>query len=283
MTVMLGTVLFACAGFIMLLCGLLHADPLAPGATIPLSGTTFAADNELGGSIKWDETTPFEIRNASGNVFISGNLKDSVTESSLTGLLIFNRAIRAVSAPSGTARIVGVSSTHFGGLDISAEYRTDGLGSIGPVSSSRSGGTGDVVSFDFTGAGLADSEESRTCFAKTDANGFGLGATVTISAVESPGGPVFSVVIENATKPQVLPTDRVVVTSVEQTSFSYITIEWLSITAKDYEVYKAPSPAGPWTYAGNGVGSVNPRSLDVFISGGVKNQPYYFFRVDELP
>lgn len=72
-------------------------------------------------------------------------------------------------------------------------------------------------------------------------------------------------------------------TSVEQTSFSYITVEWLSITAKNYDVYSAPSPDGPWTYAGNGIGSLNPRSVDVFVSGGVKNRPHYFFRVDELP
>lgn len=190
---------------LVLASGLLHAGVLAPGATIPLSGTTFSGDTELGGSIKWDNLIPFEIRNAAGDVFISGILKDRVVLSSATGLLIFNRSIQDLSAPSATARIVAMAGTHFAGLEVEAEFRFDSGGPIYPVEASRSGGDGDIVGFDFTGSDLAPPDASSTCFAKTTANGFRMGASVTISGVEAPGGTVYSVVVGNAAKPQLLP------------------------------------------------------------------------------
>ena len=98
----------------------LEAGVLPPGATIGLSGTSFADDNELGGGSRRDALIPFEIRNGSGVVFLSGNLQDSVRESSVTGNLIFNLQVQDLVATVGTAQVVGVSATHYAGVDVTA-------------------------------------------------------------------------------------------------------------------------------------------------------------------
>lgn len=267
----------------MLASGPLPAGVLAPGATISLSGTTFGMDPELGGGIRYDELVPFEIRNAAGDVFISGTFQDSVVLSTLTQNLIFNRNVRDLSATSGTARITAIMATDFAGLNVTAEYRVDGFGDIGPESATRSGGAGDQVRFDYPASGVAPPDNSRNCFCKTNANGFALGASVTIVAVESPGGPEFSVTLENRAQPQLLPTDRIIVTSVRQSDASRIEIKWLGLSSEDYEIYAAPSPDGPWTYRGADFGRANPRDFEVFVSSGVTSKSFEFYRVSTVP
>lgn len=271
------------AAWVLISASLASAGVLTPGATIVLSGSSFAEDPGLGGSGSWDSIMPFEIRNAADEVFISGNLQDSLTISNVGDQLIFTRRIRDVVATSGTARIVGFTATGFRNLELVAEYRTDSLGTITPGSASRSGGSGDEVSFDFTGAGLASGTSATSCFTKTNANGWTVGASVTLSAVETSGGSVFTTVVPDLIRPQLLPTDRILVESITTSGTSQVRIKWHSIATASYQFYSSPDLNGPWSPAGTGTAGVNPREKVISISGGFSVNPKYFFRIEDVP
>ena len=153
-----------------------RATVLPPGGAIALTGTTSAAQPELGGLVIVDDLIPYQIFGGGvGNPLLyEGNLQARISRSSLTGNLIFNYRLRD---PNGGLN--GIMSTlatsDFAGWSTDVEYRTDGLGDKEPTSATRSA-DGSEVAFLF-GNSLFSSEESLFMHILTDAKAYTTGQT----------------------------------------------------------------------------------------------------------
>ncbi len=153
-----------------------HATVLAPGGAIALTGTTFAAEPELGGLVIVDELVPYQIFGSGvGNPLLyEGDLQARIVRSFLTDNLIFNYRLRGPT--SGLNGIVSTLVTSdFAGWDTDVEYRTDGLGDKEPTRATRSADGSDVT-FIF-GNSLFSSEESLFMHILTNAKAFTTGQT----------------------------------------------------------------------------------------------------------
>ena len=140
------------------------------GTTVAVFGTTVAARPELAGVVLKDELIPFEIRNATGQIIFAGKVQNRVARSSRTGTLSFYFFIRETT-PGLPGRITEVRRDGFGGWKIDANYRTDGLGTIGPDSVNYTP-NGATVGFSFGKKPITAGAESRFCFIFTDATKF---------------------------------------------------------------------------------------------------------------
>jgi hypothetical protein len=136
-----------------------RATVLAPGGAIALTGTTSAAQPELGGTVIVDDLIPYQIFGGGvGNPLLyEGNLQARIARSDLTDNLIFEYRLR-----EPTNGLNGIMSTlaanDFAGWSTDVEYRTDGLGDKEPTRATRSADGSDVT-FIF-GNSLFSSEES---------------------------------------------------------------------------------------------------------------------------
>lgn len=154
-----------------------RATTLAPGGAIALSGTTSAAQPELGGLVIVDDLIPYQIFSGGvGNPLLyEGNLQARIVRSNSTGNLIFNYRLR-----DPTNGLNGVMSTltasDFAGWTTDVEYRTDGLGSKEPTRATRSA-DGSNVSFLF-GNSLFSNEESYFMHILTNAKAYTTGQTI---------------------------------------------------------------------------------------------------------
>ncbi len=166
---------------------------LTPGTGSGLSGTTGAADPVLAGTTlpdsdsptnNTDQTFDFEIFDGL-TLLYSGAIQTRVTESNLTGELIFSYRLR--DSMGGLNGIVtDVSITGFGGWTTDVEYSTDGLGDVGPSRAQRSAGDGDELAFLMANnPPLSGGVESYFFFALTDAPSFGL---VGVAEITIEGG-----------------------------------------------------------------------------------------------
>jgi hypothetical protein len=182
---------FSCLGFAPR-AGL--AVVVAPGTVHPLSGTTSAANPNLAGVVQSDPLVPFEIVDDAGAVLVRGNLQDRVVRSNATGTLVFAPRLRDLEAPSGPAEVIVLRVTGHDGVSTDVEYRTDGLGDIGPGSVSRSAGAGDVLTFRYAPASIAPPDESLFISIFTDAEHFARSGSTTIVA-RAENGKLSSVTI----------------------------------------------------------------------------------------
>jgi len=152
------------------------ATLLAPGGAIALSGTTAAAQPELGAVVLVDDLIPYQIFGGGVGhpLLYEGNLQARVARSTMSGNLIFGYRLRD---PSGGLN--GIMSTleanNFAGWSTDVEYRTDGLGTKAPTRATRSG-DGSDVSFIF-GNSLFSSEESYFMHILTDSKAYTTGQT----------------------------------------------------------------------------------------------------------
>jgi hypothetical protein len=153
-----------------------RATVLAPGGATALSGTTVAAQPELGGLVIVDDVIPYQVFGGGvGNPLLyEGNLQARVARSDLTGNLIFEYRLR-----DPTNGLNGIMSTltanDFAGWTTDVEYRTDGLGDKEPTRATRSA-DGSDVSFIF-GNSLFSSEESYFMHILTNAQAYTTGQT----------------------------------------------------------------------------------------------------------
>lgn len=116
-----------------------------------LNGTTSAAEPQLAGTVLQDLITPFTISGAGEN--LSGTIQNRVVRS-VDGTLDFYWRI---IPDSGTGDINAFRLTGFDGYTLNANYRTDGLGDIGPDTAKYFGdGTGSV-NFLFSNGGPGSS------------------------------------------------------------------------------------------------------------------------------
>lgn len=110
-----------------------HAVPLPPGSTVPLPGTTFAAEPQLGGVVQVDEVIPFSFGAYGGTV--SGTVQVRVVRSDLDGTVDFYWRVfnDATSAGPITAFRIG----DFVDLFKNVNWRIDGLGDNPPTAALR--------------------------------------------------------------------------------------------------------------------------------------------------
>ena len=81
---------------------------------------------------------PFEIRNSLDEVIVSGILQDRVSRSDNTGELIFEPRLRDLIGDG--VSIFELKVTGYNGFTADVDFRTDGLGDVGPSQVSRAGG-----------------------------------------------------------------------------------------------------------------------------------------------
>lgn len=179
---------------------------LPPGESIFTNGTTFAACPEVGGTILRDQSIPFEVRgNDPGTVLLTGILQDRVIQNS-DGNIVFSSRVRDLVSPNGAAWISRINYHGFQGLTIGANYRTDGLGEIGPRLMLRSS-DGDRLTANHAADFITPPDEQRFVnFVSTESE-FGLGGKVEIFVNNDLNGQAFPTTIYGTASRKVnLPT-----------------------------------------------------------------------------
>jgi hypothetical protein len=148
---------------------------LAPGDATGLSGTTVAAQPELGGLVIVDDLIPYQIFGGGGAPLLyEGNLQARIVRSDVTGNLSFNYRLRD---PNGELNgiVASLEADSFVGWSTDVEYRTDGLGTKEPTRATRSADGSDVA-FLF-GNSLFSNEDSYFMHILTDAKAYTTGQT----------------------------------------------------------------------------------------------------------
>src|SRR2546423_9711616 len=113
---------------------------LPAGATVPLPGTTAAAEPALAGLVVRDALIPFAVSDGIGHIIFQGHLQDRVVRENGTGTLDFYQTIRADAGFAIPAVLQYVTRSSFGGWGVAADWRIDGLGdpAVKPERASRS-------------------------------------------------------------------------------------------------------------------------------------------------
>ena len=180
--------------FFLLLAAFGDLPNLPPGESIFTNGTTFAACPEVGGTILRDQLVPFEVRgNDPNTVLLTGRLQDRVIRNS-EGNIVFSSRVRDLVNPNGVAWISRINYHGFKGLTLGADYRTDGLGQIGPRLMLRSS-DGDRLTANHGADLIVPTDEQKSVnFVSTETD-FGLGGRVEIIVNTDFGGEAFSTTI----------------------------------------------------------------------------------------
>ncbi len=160
---------------------------LPPGAgPLALGGATAAVEGDLAGTVLHDELTPFVIRGGGGVVLFEGVLQNRVVQSTQTGLLHFYYRIRDTkSGLNGIIKQVKTYGFQYA-LNLAADWRPDGLGTVYPFQVLRSASSGASVSFDFPPRGrmvLVGGTESKFIYLKTPAKRFLVNGRTMIQLV----------------------------------------------------------------------------------------------------
>jgi hypothetical protein len=151
--------------FFLTLAGLAQAAVLPPGSTVNLPGTTAAANPALAGVVEIDEIVPFSFA-ADGGI-ISGDVQVRVVRSSVDNTLDFYWRVFNDIESSGVIGSFRIGEFVTDVYD--ANWRSDGLGDVAPISATRFSGAFDsYVNFNF-GNLLAPGMESRFFFLDTSA------------------------------------------------------------------------------------------------------------------
>ena len=253
---------------------------MPPGATVVLDGLD-AILPEWSGTVARDLIIGFEIRNAVGSVILSGNLKDRIVRSKVTGALIFQPIVRDLQVPEGgAARVVAIRSTGYAGVSVQAEYK-DYPNNVNPDSVVRSAGSGDELELRFETTPVGASEVSEPVQVYTDAYGYAKTGSVTIVAEESPGGARYSVVLENTAAPVRFDPDTIPIVSFEVDGNDFV-LSFLNKANTWYEIQSAPSPEGPWTRKMSKYCRDAPTVVSFTESASTRPRKF-FYRVREAP
>ncbi len=246
---------------------------IPPGGSAPLSGTTSGVVQ----FIVVDNSHPFEIRDGSNMLLFQGVMQERINRHSVTGKLWFYYRIHSISFSLPSVGVASVQRTSFNAFVTDVDYRTDGVGMIGPTMGSRSSGLGTTVTNAFS-ALLGVGGESYFCFAATDADVYGPGGITTITLNSG-----HSVVIPTL-RPVTDSTPPIVeITSPGPFSCSCDPVNIIG-TANDpegfgsYTLDYAANPGGPWTVIATGNLPVVNGLLGVW-STTFLSQGYYFVRL----
>jgi hypothetical protein len=138
---------------------------LPHGATVAVPGATASAEIDLAGGVVVDNLIPFKIVTSGGAVLYQGNLQNRVVRSTSTGQLHFYYRIRDTAAGL-SGKVLGVSTQNFRVPPrIATSYRVDGLGTVAPVSATRSANGAQVIfRFPAQGQGMLIAGQSSKFF-----------------------------------------------------------------------------------------------------------------------
>jgi len=147
-----------------------NATLLAPGYN-NLTGTTVALQPNLAGTVVEDETITFSFTNDSG--LVQGIVQSRVVLS-IDGTYDFYWRIRDTSSDDAGAMIGSLRIADFFTTIYNGDFRSDGLGNIGPdqalLFSDPSGNPSGGINFIFSnGLNVSSSQESLFFFLDTDA------------------------------------------------------------------------------------------------------------------
>jgi len=152
---------------------------LTPGNTVPLSGTTVIARPELAGTVIADTLVPISFGDGFG-LTASMVVQTRVVREDLAGTLDFYYRIHDFD-PNSPVSITALRIGGFDDLATDVDFRTDSLGTVGPIVATRFGPgvNSQFIGFTFQptpggGSTLDPGQESRFMFVKTEATTFGL-------------------------------------------------------------------------------------------------------------
>jgi hypothetical protein len=189
------------------LCGTTIAEVVEPGQTIKLGGITAEKQPELAGTSVRDTKIPFTVRSVTGAPILTGVFQDGVRRSTKTGKMIFSHRLVELNAVARLTTVVAVRTENYGDVRVDTNYRTDGLGDVGPGSVTRSRSPGNSLQFDYSPNGITPPQETLFVDTLTDADAFALTGQVTIIVRNSNGGE-FSVTIQETAAPAVTTQER---------------------------------------------------------------------------
>jgi hypothetical protein len=153
---------------------------LTPGSTLPLSGTTAAAEPHLAGVVQVDELIGFSFVGDDAGGLITGHVQQRVVLA-VDGTIDFYWRVFVDSESSGA-----LGSFRFGQFfapEYDADYRTDGLGTVAPLSATRFSGAFDsYVNFDF-GSTLLPGQSSYFLLMDTTATAYAKTAIFDVTNV----------------------------------------------------------------------------------------------------
>jgi hypothetical protein len=159
----------------------------APGLE-PLAGTTAAAQPELAGVVLEDVLRPFTIEWGAGQS-VTGTIQDRVVRSEVDNTLIFS--YRIINDATSDAPLSFAMRDDYAGFTTDVDWRSDGLGMIGPSFAMRNF-DGSEVSFFFNGLGKIDpGEDSYFFFIKTDATAYNEAGDGVVAVTGSTTGRSF--------------------------------------------------------------------------------------------
>lgn len=163
-----------------------HAVLLNPGDTLPLPGTTVAAEPQLAGTVLVDELIPFSFSAGAGLGNITGEVQQRIVRSSVDGTLDFYW--RVMNDPNSAAAIGSFRLGDFVSPEYNANWRIDGLGVKAPDHATRFSGSFDsYVNFSFNvfsanpGDGLLPGQSSNFFFFDTTATNYAKTATFDLT------------------------------------------------------------------------------------------------------
>ena len=137
------------------------AVPIHPGDVVNLNGTTAAAEPWLVGvNADGASAFPFTVLDNGGVPVFQGVFTSEPRRSDILGTTRVRYRLRDMQAV-GDRRVARVDILGFAGLQTNVEYRTDGIGVVGPNLASRVHTTGAQISFIFSNPLLTPGLESR--------------------------------------------------------------------------------------------------------------------------
>jgi hypothetical protein len=147
------------------------AVTVAPGTVVALSGATAATDPYLAGTVLVDTDVSFSFAAGPSLADLTtGTVQERVVRETGTGTLDFYWRITDLAGGS----LAGFRLGNFNSAVFDANYRTDGLGDVGPSSIRRFGSN--YANFLFAGPtggpSLAPGQESLFFFLHTDATNY---------------------------------------------------------------------------------------------------------------
>jgi len=161
--------------------GLAQATILTPDSYTALSGTTSAAEPQLAGIVLVDETQAFSFAAYGG--IVSGDVQIRVVRSSVDNTIDFYWRVFNNASSAGAIQDLRLGS--FIAPEYNANYRTDGLGDIGPDQAYLFGdtlaGLG-YINFNFSN-GLAPGDDSLFFFMDTTAMNFAKTAVFDLTNI----------------------------------------------------------------------------------------------------
>ena len=150
-----------------------HAVLLAANSTVALPGTTVAAEPQLAGTVLEDVDQPFSFVDSTGHT-LSGVVQNRVVRSSVDGTLDFYWRIKDTSGTSASGDPGAITSFRVGGfgdIELNANWRIDGLGTVNPDEAHRFADPS-FVNFLFGGNGLTPTDDSVFFFLDTKATAY---------------------------------------------------------------------------------------------------------------